>query len=413
MEGSEMERYFYGVLTLIGLWILRRRGFRWGDALRLNPWLTALMAYMAASILWSHYPYVSFKRYIKVIGSVVMAYVILTEPEPLKALSTVIRRCLYIHLPMSIICIKYFRNLGVSYDWSGVQQSWQGICSSKNVLGQVATLGVIFFFMEIRRHWPELKWRNPDILFLGMAIYLLKGAEGSVSMTSVSVCLFALVVFIRIQSLRSRPELIRPFVKRMFFALAGAVSLVIAHSIVFFPADSFFGHIITFLGRDITLTDRTKIWSSVYQAAAATGNPLFGVGFGGFWIGRIANIAWNAHMTWVLAQAHSGYVDTYLQLGYIGAFLLAAVIFTAPWPMIDSMSDDFDFGSVKITLFLTIVFIDMTETIYLRGDHHLWLLLMIVLWRVPQAGEALALQPQEDENVQPKSEGVGSLPTWN
>src|SRR5580658_8688958 len=42
-EGSEMERYFYGVLTLIGLWILRRRGFRWGDALRLNPWATALM----------------------------------------------------------------------------------------------------------------------------------------------------------------------------------------------------------------------------------------------------------------------------------------------------------------------------------------------------------------------------------
>ena len=61
-----------------------------------------------------------------------------------------------------------------------------------------------------------------------------------------------------------------------------------------FSPDSFFGRIITVLGRDITLTDRTYIRSDAYGAAA--GNPLLGVGFGGFWIGQIANIPWNTHM---------------------------------------------------------------------------------------------------------------------
>jgi O-antigen ligase len=178
------------------------------------------------------------------------------------------------------------------------------------------------------------------------------------------------------------------------------ISLVLIHSVVLFSADSIFGHLITLLGRDITLTDRTYIWSDVYAAAA--GNPLLGVGFGGFWIGRMANIPWNAHMTWVLGQAHSGYVDTYLQLGFVGAFLLAGVIFSTVPRLIDSMDEDFDFGCFRITLFLTILFVNMTESVYLRGDHHLWLILMIVLWSVPSRAEATEAQfvvVNEDHHV--------------
>lgn len=384
-DGSIIERFFYGVLTAIGLWILHKRGFKWGETLRRNPWLTALIIFMALSILWSHYPLVSFKRMIKVIGSVVMACVVLTEDDPLRGFSTVLRRSYYVHLPMSIICIKYFRDIGVSFDWFGTAESWQGITTSKNVLGQVAMLGVVYFFWEVRRHWKEYGWKNVDLLYLLMAAYLLKGAEKSVSMTALSVCLFAMLVFLRLQSLRSRPELVGPFVKKVFYVTVAAISIVLIHSVVKFPADSIFGQIITLLGRDITLTGRTDIWRDVY--AAASGNPLLGVGFGGFWIGREANIPWNAHMTWILGQAHSGYVDTYLQLGFVGAFLLAGVLFSAMPGMLDSLAEDFDFGCFKLTLFLTIVFVDMTESVYLRGDHHLWLVLMIILWRVPQRAE--------------------------
>ena len=384
-EGSVIERFFYGVLTVIGLWILHRRRFRWGETFRRNPWLTAFVALMGASILWSHFPFVSFKRYIKIIGSIVMACVILTEERPMNAFATVLRRCLYIHLPMSIICIKYFRTIGVTYDWFGTAESWQGISTSKNVLGQVAMLAVVYFFWEVRRHWKVYGWKNIDLFYLLLAAYLLKGAEKAVSMTAISVCLFAMLVFLRLQALRSRPESVRPFVMKVFYGTVAVISMVLIHSVVMFPADSIFGHIITFLGRDITLTGRTDIWHDVY--AAASRDPLFGVGFGGFWIGRLANIPWNANMSWVLGQAHSGYVDTYLQLGFVGAFFLAGVLFSAMPGMFDSLAEDFDFGCFKLTLFLTIVFVDMTESVYLRGDHHLWLILMIVLWRVPQRAE--------------------------
>jgi len=52
-DGSLMDRMFFGILTGIGLWILSRRRFRWGPVLRSNPWITALIVFMAASIFWS------------------------------------------------------------------------------------------------------------------------------------------------------------------------------------------------------------------------------------------------------------------------------------------------------------------------------------------------------------------------
>jgi O-antigen ligase len=410
-EGSVIDRFFYGVLTAIGLWILSRRDFSWRETFRNNPWLTALLVYMAASILWSHYPYVSLKRYVKVFGSIVMACVILTEPDPLAAFSTVIRRCLYVHLPMSIICVKYFRDIGVSFgNWGSTSQEWVGIATSKNVLGQVAMVGVLFFFWEVRRNWKSYGWKNIDLLFLLMAVNLLKGSEQSVSMTSISVTLFALLVFIRLQSLRSHPMLVGPFVKKVFYITVGLICMVLIHSVVMFPPHSIFGRLISLLGRDITLTGRTDIWRDVY--AAASGDPMFGVGFGGFWIGRLENIPWNAHMTWVLGQGHSGYVDTYLQLGYVGALLLAAVLVTSMYRLVDSVSENFDFACLKITLFLTIIFVDMTESVYLRGDHHLWLILMIVLWRVPKSDEEPATEISEADEVNERAEGIEAIPSW-
>jgi O-antigen ligase len=308
---------------------------------------------------------------------------------------TVLRRCLYIHLPMSIICTRYFREIGVAFDWAGTAESWQGVSTSKNTLGQIAMLGVLYFFWEVRRNWPKYGIRNLHVIYLLMALYLLKGGPGSVSMTSISVCAIAVVIFLRIQALRYRLASVRGFVLTAFGLIATLGTFVVVHSVAMFSADSIFGKMITLFGRDITLTDRTFIWHDVYGAAAS--NPLFGVGFGGFWIGRMSNIPWNAQMTWVLGQAHSGYVDTYLQLGVVGVVLLLCVFFTTLPRLLDSLTDDFDLGCFRITMFLTILFINITESVYLRGDHHLWLIFQVVLWAIPPDGTGIDKHRSEYE----------------
>jgi O-antigen ligase len=242
-----------------------------------------------------------------------------------------------------------------------------------------------------------------------MALFLLKGSDAAISLTSVSVCIFSMLILLRLQSFRSRPALVGPFVRTIFGITVGFISFVVCHSVANFSADSIFGHMIRMFGRDITLTGRTGIWTDVY--AAANSNPLLGVGFGGFWIGRIANIPWNAHMTWVLGQAHSGYVDNYLQLGLIGTLLLIGVLFSAVPQLINSVTEDFDFGCFRITLFLTILFINITESVYLRGDHHLWLLFMVVLWTVPMKRPLAQATSTTDETSVPEPDpAVFSVP---
>jgi hypothetical protein len=80
--------------------------------------------------------------------------------------------------------------------------------------------------------------------------------------------------------------------------------------------------------------------------------------------------------------------------------------------LVDSVSENFDFACLKITLFLTIIFVDMTESVYLRGDHHLWLILMIVLWRVPKSDEEPATEISEADEVNERAEGIEAIPSW-
>ncbi|MFT3781737.1 MAG: O-antigen ligase family protein [Nibricoccus sp.] len=380
-DGSIIDRLFFAILAVIGLRILSKRGFSWTRAIADNKCLTFFVLYIAISICWSDYTFVSFKRFIKLFGSIVMAMVVLTNGRPLDSIFTVLRRCLYIHIPMSIICTRYFREIGVSFEWNGTVEFWQGIATSKNTLGQITMLAVLYFTWDIYKNWKQIGLKNFHVIYLMMSVFLLKGSSGAISMTSLFVSIFALFIFFTIQFLRKQQGLVRVFVAGVFTALFLLVVVVVIHSLDPFAEKSFFGKIITTVGRDITLTDRTYIWSDVYKAAADS--PLVGVGFGAFWIGREANIPWNETMTWVLGQAHSGYVDTYLQLGIVGWFLLFIILVFSLAKMLSKLAEDFDYACLRITLLLTVMFVDITESIYLRGDHHLWLVFQLALWSVP------------------------------
>jgi exopolysaccharide production protein ExoQ len=379
-EGGAIDGYYYLTLTIAGIAILLRRRFSLGRTLSQVPWLGGLLIFMAVSVLWSDYTFISFKRYIKVIGCSAMMLVVLTERQPFAAFSALLRYALYVHLPLSIICNKYFRSISVQYSWEGSEQWWQGIATSKNTLGQVAMLGLVYFLWEVLRDWPTKRWRNLHLLYLLMAIWLLKGSEDAISMTAVVVGAFAATVFSRLQMLHRQQRSTAAFSRLAFGGVMGLASIVYLHGIFLFTEDSLFGKLMTTFGRDITLTDRTHIWAGVYEKAR---DSFFGgVGYGGFWIGREANISWNATMTWVLGQGHSGYVDTFLQLGSIGLILLIGVIFSTFNRLVATSDAEFDYKALRITLLLTIAFVNITESTYLRGDHHLWVLFLAVCWSV-------------------------------
>ncbi|MGH6915586.1 MAG: O-antigen ligase family protein, partial [Geminicoccales bacterium] len=74
------------------------------------------------------------------------------------------------------------------------------------------------------------------------------------------------------------------------------------------------------IGKDPTLTNRTIIW----EKAADFGweRPWYGAGYGTFWEGRAGRL-WLLHGS-AIGHAHNGFVDIWLQLGFIGAALMIA-----------------------------------------------------------------------------------------
>src|SRR5690242_9736996 len=119
-EGSPFDACIYFALIAAGVYVLNKRQVRLSEIIRDNQWLTIFFVYCFLAILWSDFPFVAFKRWIKVLGHPIMALVVLTEPDPEESLVRLMKRCAYIIVPVSILFIKYYPEWGRGFDiWTG------------------------------------------------------------------------------------------------------------------------------------------------------------------------------------------------------------------------------------------------------------------------------------------------------
>src|SRR5580765_7019156 len=68
LEGSPFDRYFLMAVVAIAVIVLIGRGSRVATVLRANGPIVLFFSYCAISTLWSDYPDVAFKRWIKALG---------------------------------------------------------------------------------------------------------------------------------------------------------------------------------------------------------------------------------------------------------------------------------------------------------------------------------------------------------
>jgi exopolysaccharide production protein ExoQ len=83
--------------------------------------------------------------------------------------------------------------------------------------------------------------------------------------------------------------------------------------------------VLSSMGKDPSLSERTVIWSAVWDAISA--RPLLGYGYEAFWTGLVGP----SHTVvlasgWDVSQAQSGFLDLWLQLGLPGLIALLAMI---------------------------------------------------------------------------------------
>ena len=360
--GSPYDRLVLLTLIILSLLVLYKRKIEWFQILGDNFWLILLYLYLGSSILWSDFPFVSFKRWFRLCGAIPVAMVVLSERYPLKALESIFRRCVYVLIPFSLLLIKYYPHLGVQYvSWSGAKM-WVGVASQKNGLGALCALAVFLIIWTHYREWRSgtlFKRRSQafaDGLILAISFFLLQGYRGVYSATSIGVLIIGLSSLLLLYQMKKS---IRIFSTFMVCAVAIVlISLPFADSLVTTGTSAF--------SRNASFTGRTDIWKMVLDVASR--NPILGVGYGGFWGLKDEMI----HSTVGVREAHSGYLDVYLEVGLVGVVLLMAFLFTFYRKALRELNYARDWALFGISFFLMNLFQNYTESSFLRTSSFYW-----------------------------------------
>jgi hypothetical protein len=107
LDGNPFDRALLTGLLLLGVIVLIRRGRRVKALLQANAPIILFFLYCGISVSWSDYADVSFKRWIKALGDLTMALVVLTDLDPSEAVKRLMTRVGFLLVPTSILVSKY------------------------------------------------------------------------------------------------------------------------------------------------------------------------------------------------------------------------------------------------------------------------------------------------------------------
>src|SRR4029077_8594195 len=136
------------------------------------------------------------------------------------------------------------------------------------------------------------------------------------------------------------------------------------------------GGMVEALGKDPTLTGRTQIWRLLLGLHT---NPWIGTGFESFWLGPRLEKMYAALPNLPINTAHNGYLEVYLNLGWIGICFIALLLVTGYTRIIAGIRRNSQTASLFLGFFLCTLFYSFTEAAFrLMSVAWVFLLLAIV-----------------------------------
>lgn len=368
-EGSPIDAIFFFTIILLGVRVLLKRNVSLQSFVRQNRWVVLYLGYCLLSVIWSEYPLIALKRWIKIFGQPVMVLIILTEPNPIQSLLKVMKRSVFVLVPLSITFIKYFPQYSRGYDtWSGFATN-TGVTTNKNTLGVFCMLaGLVFFwdFLQIIQVRRE-KERREHLIFVAvyfcMIVWTLNMAQ---SATSLATMVLGMAIMILLG---------RPWVNPRKI---GIYLLIIVPTLLFLH----FGVGITdiiyeLLGRNTTLTGRTEIWEKLLDTNES---PILGYGFESFWLGdRRWGLSKSMGFIFELNSAHNGYIETYVNLGVVGLILTCTMVLSAFRKSERDLLVNFNFARFRIAYLIAFLLYNWTEAGFRTHVAHFFLFFAIAI----------------------------------
>lgn len=300
-----------------------------------------------------------------------MVLVILTDKRPAEAIDAVLRRLAILWLPLSIVFFKYFPALGRQYHESTGEQFATGVSLGKNGLGIMCLVcGIYFSWKYIVKHREKFKWdwqeNISDFALMGMTLWLLQRSQSATALVCVTAAVMLFLIS-RTKLFARKPD--------------GMITMLLIFIPLFYLLEETFGVtdvILDLLGRDRTLTTRVPMWEFLKTMVT---NPILGSGYQSFWLGERLNMIWGFTGR-TISQAHNGYLEQYLNLGYIGVAFLGAIILSGFLKIKRQLNLDFALGMLCLCVIVSTVLYNYTEALF-YGINNVWLLTLFAVIDIP------------------------------
>ncbi len=265
--------------------------------------LVALILWSLASITWSSNPMFTLQKSVAILLTTLFGiyfHLFFSKSEQVNILAT----SFAIVLTASFCLAFIMPDLAIHYG-NKHEGNWRGVFPHKQILGQVATLSVLFFFIFRR---------NLGILFYPLLTLAILEVIFSQSRTAIIITSFCLISYTSLSILRKVD-----FITKLIIGSSVLLFSFIIALFIYFNFDEF----MYFFGRDATLSGRTYLWD--YAIQYIMDSPFKGYGFSSFW--ETKGVLIQYFLLYDATSSHNSYLDLILELGVVGFAIMMVMIY--------------------------------------------------------------------------------------
>ncbi len=321
------------------------------------PWL--LMSLALISFLWSYLPAVTLRRSIAILLTTLYGITLVMRFN-FDELLDLLGYALLTSLFFGLIFILFLPDWGRMI-YSG-ELAWRGVFIHKNELGLYCAFSLLVFgtlWRKSPRQRDRLIWAIGFVL----AIVLLVRSRSVSGLVLATLILLGSVLLYFLFSLRRIWQIVLPVV----LLVGGSVLVLITEN---------YQTLLAFLGRGQSLTGRIPLWEFLIPMALK--RPWLGYGFGAFWSGwnGPSALVWQAIPYWQPFQAHNGYLDIFLDLGFLGFLVMIALMVRLLYLAFHRFRDNFFEGQFWILFFSFMIILNLNESFLARQNNIFWVLVI-------------------------------------
>lgn len=270
---------------------------------------------------------------------------------------------LFLAMTASLIVGAFLPSIGVTQEATNFG-AWKGVFGHKAIAGRVCAFS--FFICLVHRsstRWIEAL-RYPTLVATLLLSYLSQSRASWLLIIAGAGATFVVAIL--------RWERVS-----LGLRLFACLTLV---AVLGFAAFSGFDMLIEMMGRDATMSGRTKLWEAAIQVASDR-HPWLGSGFRDFWLGPAVSEVARFKPSWVVMpnHGHNGYLDTWLELGWVGeallvVFLIRGLFAVCRRSMTEPQVKQWSIFAVCIFVF---VMNNISATVALRHTDLAWVMVLL------------------------------------